>query len=402
MTTIRNGRGIASVQNRMDARLAGQPLGDGYDRAYENPFLPQISTLTLAEQADVSDEIVAGQVWTLTLTDPDGVAYTTLYTVTAADDTAGTDGAGLAYMAGVLAGALEANPELDQLITATSAAAVITVTWRHPNQGAWTITAVCTPAAAEVVLLATPATSQTAGGAVLPMGRFVVMAAPEGQGVRRAQLPTAATQVIAGIALRDISQARVFDTAPDAVDSYAIGSMVSVRELGDTAVQNVGAAAANGDPVYAVINTTGGDALGEARPTRAGVAQVTTATPTVANATVYALQVFVPAFEDQPAQNVTGEYTSDGSATDIEINDGIRASLAANGLTGITLGGTTTITFTDTVLGRPFSVIDVAEAGDWASIVETTAAAQYTMLVPRALWSRPTPASTVGTVRLAR
>jgi hypothetical protein len=155
MTTIRNGRGISAVQRTQDARVAGEPSGPGFDRPYENPLLPQISTLTLAAVADVSDEIVEDQVWTITLTDPDGVAYETDYTVTAADNTAGTDGAGLAYMAGRLAVAIEANGELVNIVSASAAAAVVTITWLHPNRGTWTVAAVCAPAAAEVVLLAT-------------------------------------------------------------------------------------------------------------------------------------------------------------------------------------------------------------------------------------------------------
>jgi len=404
MVTIRNGRGIVSTQYSQDARVAGEPAGEGYDRPYENPLLPQISTLTLAEQVDVSDEIVAGQVWTITLTDPDGVAYTTLYTVTAADDTAGTDAEGLAYMAGVLAAALEANSELTNLVSATSTGAVITVTWLHPNQGAWTITAVCTPAAAETVLLATPATSQTAGGTVLPMARFVAEIAPETGGLRRARLPNAATDRLAGVALRDLTQDRLFDTDPNAVDSYPAGSMVGVRERGDVHMVNTSTTAAViGDPVYAVISTTGGDALGEVRPDRDGVGQVITATPTVANTTVYGLQVFIPEFEDQPSQVVVAEYTSDASATDVEICDGLRADFAAKGLAStVTLGGTTTITFTDTIVGRQIAVTDVMEAGDWTSITTTIAAAQYTLLAPRARWVRPAAAGATGTINLQR
>lgn len=407
MTTIRNGTGITAVQRTQDARVAGEPAGPGFDRPYENPLLPQISTLTLAAQADVSDEIVADQVWTITLIDPDGVAYETDYTVTAADNTAGTDGAGLAHMATQLAAALEANGELVNIVSASAAAAVITITWLHPNRGTWTVAAVCAPAVAETVLLATAATGQTAGGSTLPMARVVAMRPPATGGLRRAGLPSALTDILAGVALRDITQVRAYDTTLAAVDTYPAGSMVGVREEGDVHMVNTGSdAAAIGDPVYVVIATTGGDLLGEVRPTRAGTADVWTLTPTAANATTYGISIHFPAWDGMDAITLVPEtYVSDGSGTATEICDGLRASLVALGgqYTDLaTSSGTDTLIITGDILGRPMVVTDAAEAGDFASITHTTTAAAYTLLLPRARWVRPAAAGAVGTIRLAR
>jgi len=406
MTTIRTGRGISSVQRTQDARVAGEPSGPGFDRPYENPFLAQISTLTLAAQSDVSDEIVADQVWTITLTDPDGVAYATTYTVTAADNTAGTDGAGLAHMATQLAAAIEANGDLINVVSASAASAVITITWLAPNRGAWTVAGVCAPAAAETVLLATAATSQSAGGSVLPMARFVRMAAPFGAGIRRARLPTSTSDILAGVALRDITQVRLYDTSVDAVDSYPIGSMVGVREEGDVHVRNTSAtAAAIGDPVHVVIATTGGDLLGEVRPDRDGTADVWTITPTAVNDAVYGLSIHFPAWEDQPAMTfVVPPVTADGSATATEIVTLLAASIATvSELPSLlTTSGTTTLILTGDQEGRPFTVYDSAEAGDYASITHTTTAAAYTMLAPRCRWVRGAAAGAVGTIRIAR
>ncbi len=408
MSALRNGRGITAESlgnGRQDAYQAGQPIGDGRDVAYQNPYLPQISTLTLAATADVSDEIVADQLWTITLTDPDGVAYVTTYLVTAADNTAGTDGAGLAHMATQLAAALEGDADLDNLVDATSSAAVITVTWRHPNQGAWTITAVCTPAAAEAVLLATPATSQTAGGVVIPMARFVtygtLTTSLVGGPGRRAALPTAVTNVIAGIALKDYTQVRPFDTTASAVNSYPIGAMVSVREVGEAAMQNVGdATAVAGGAVWAVVATTGGDALGEARSDRDGTADVWTLTPTVADTTLYAIQLTLPAWENLPLVVRTYEYTSDGSAADSEITADFISQINGDATVSarVTASGTATLIITGDILGMPILVQDAPSAGDWTSITHTTTAAAYTVLVPHARWTIPTAAEAIGRV----
>lgn len=406
MTTIRNGAGITAVQRTQDARVAGEPSGPGFDRPYENPLLPQISTLTLAAQADVSDEIVADQVWSITLTDPDGVAYLTLYTVTTADNTAGTDGAGLAHMATRLAAALEANGELVNIVSASAAGAVITITWLHPNRGTWTVAAVCAPAVAETVLLATAATSQTAGGSTLPMARVVAMRAPATGGLRRAGLPSALTDILAGVALRDITQVRLYDTTLAAVDTYPAGSMVGVREEGDVHVANTSStAAAIGDPVHVVIATTGGDLLGEVRPDRDGTADVWTITPSAADAAVYGLSIHFPAWEDQPAMTfVVPPVTSDGSATATEIVTLLAASIATvSELPALlTTSGTTTLVLTGDQEGRPFTVYDAAEAGTYTSITHTTTAAAYTMLAPRWRWVRPAASAAVGTIRIAR
>lgn len=408
MTTIRNGRGITSVQQFQDEREAGQPIGRGYDRAYENPLLPQVTVVTLAEQVDVSDEIVAGQVWTITLTDPDGVQYQTLYTVTGDDDTAGTDADGLEYMAGVLAAAMEADSQLDNIVSAVATGPGLpswTITWLHPDQGDWTVTAVCTPFAAETVLLATAVTSQTAGGTTIPMGRFVDMAQPEPGGLRRAVLPTTSTGILAGLTLRDISQVRPFDTSAAAVNAYPTGEMMGVREEGDAAVLNVGPAAALGDEVHVVISTAGGDALGEARADRQGVAHIVTATPTVANTTPYSLQVSIAAQDGLPELTRTFAITSDGTATDVEINDALRAQMAADAefTARVVASGTTTLVLTGQDPGVSFTVLDVQEgAGDWTSITVTQAAVPYTRLLPRVRWIRPTPSGTVGVARLTR
>lgn len=410
MSTINTGYGIRSVQRYMDARVAGEPAGPGYDRPYENPLLAQVATTTWSAAADVSDEIVAGQIIRTTITDPAGVAYVTDYTVTADDNTAGTDGAGLALVATRQAAAIEANPELVNIVSASASGAVCTVSWLHYDaRGDWSYTSTVVPAAAETTLVSTEVAASTSmGGAVIPMARFVAEIAPvHGQGVRRARLPTGSTDRIAGVALRDITQVRAYDLTPAAVDSYPVGSMLGVRESGDVHMANTGdVAAAIGDPVYAVISTTGGDALGEARPTRAGTADVWTLTPTAGNATTYGIVLHFPTWDGMDAVTLVPEtYVSDGSGTATEICDGLRTALAALGAQYTDLAtssGTDTLVITGDILGRPFVVTDASEAGDFASITHTTTGAMYTVLVPRARWVRPAAASAVGTINLSR
>lgn len=413
MPAIRNGRGITRESlgsGRMDALREGQPIGHGRDVAYSNPFLPQISTITLTAAADVSDEIVAGQVWTITATSDDfGDVITTSYTVTADDNTAGTDGAGLEYMAGQLVDAINANVEMQNVATAANVLGVITLTFLHAGQ-AWTVAASCAPAAAEDVLTSTEANSQTAGGSALPMARFVTFGSPVPDGAggpgRRASLPDSTTDVIAGIALADYTQVRPYSVSNSAGNSYPVGAMVPVREEGEVAMTNQGdSAAAAGDPVYCVISTTGGDALGEARADIDGTADVWTLTPSATNDAVYGITIHFPAWNGESARTfVVPPVTADGSATATEIVTLLAASIAtvAELPALITTSGTSTLILTGDEVGRPFTVYDSAEAGDFTSITHTTTAAAYTVLVPRCRWTIPTAVGAIGRVYVGR
>lgn len=409
MVQISNGRGITRASmgsGRQDAYREGQPVGNGRDIPYANPSLPQIDTITLTAAADVSDEIVEGQVWTITLTSDDfGDVVTTTYEVTADDNTAGTDGAGLEYMAGQLVDAINANVDMQNVAVATNVLGVITLTYLHAGQ-AWTMTASCAPAAAETTLVSTEATSQTAGGTTIPMARFVtygtpVPGGPGGPG-RRGSLPTAATQTIAGITLADWSQVRPYTLGTSATNAYAVGSIMSVREEGEVAMVNQGGSAAvAGDDVYCVISTTGGDSLGQARSTPDGTADVWTLTPTEANTAVFGITIHFPAWNGESARTfVVPPVTSDGDATATEIVTLLAASIAtvAELPSLITTSGTATLIITGDDLGRPFTVYDSAEAGDFTSITHTTTAAAYTVKVPGARWTIPTAVGATGRV----
>lgn len=405
MSSLRPGIGIASVPYLMDRQVEGQPHGPGRDLPYENPLLAQISTTTWSADTDVSDEIVAGQTIRTTLTDPDGTAYVTDYVVTAADDTAGTDAAGLALMAQRQAESLNDNSDLNNIVIATYSGAVCTVSWLHPDpRGNWTFAATVIPAVAETTLVTTEATSQSQGGTAVPMARFVARRAPIGNGRRRANLPSASTDVLAGVTWRDPTQSRSSSLLSATTNDYQVGSMMTVRQVGQISVTNVGAAASDGDPVYCVISTSGGDALGEVRGDRDGTADVWTLTPTATNDALYGIVIHFPAWDGMDAITLVPEtYVADASATPTEICDGLRASIAALGTQAtdlLTTSGTATLVLTGDILGRPFVVTDAAEAGDFASITHTTTAAQYTMLVQGARFDEAVASGAVGKIYL--
>lgn len=409
---LQNGIGIASVPYRMTRQVEGQPHGapggPRRDMPYENPLLAQVATCTVGSTSDVSDEIAAGQVVTATFTDPDGVVYTASHTVTADENTAGTDADGIALMADIIADMINAEETLANIVEAEAAAAVTTVRWLHPDpRGNWGFSVSIAAAAAETPLTTTEvAASQSTGGTVIPMGRFLAYRTPVTGGRRRGGLPNAATDRIAAVALRDPTQYRGTSQLATATNDYPVGCVMTARELGQVSVRNVSeVAAVAGDPVYTVISTTGGDALGQARCDRDGTADVWTATPTAANATAYALEVRFPEWDGEPAESfLLGDITSDGSATQTEISDAFKTLAATTPyarlleLVSLNATGVATIVFTGRQLGRPFVVADAAEAGDWASITHTTTAAQYTKLVQGARWDEDTAAGAVGKI----
>lgn len=103
-----------------------------------------------------------------------------------------------------------------------------------------------------------------------------------------------------------------------------------------------------------------------------GVAQVTTVTPTLANTTLYSLDVFAG------GRPFHFEYTSDGTATAIEICDGLRAVMVADAaftaLISVPGAGAATLVMTAVSAGVPFQVYTGGSPGAYTSITLTTPA----------------------------
>jgi hypothetical protein len=96
--------------------------------------------------------------------------------------------------------------------------------------------------------------------------------------------------------------------------------------------------------------------------------------------------------------------TADASATATEIVTLLAASIAtvAELPSLITTSGAATLIITGDDLGRPFTVYDSSEPGDFTSITHTTTAAAYTKLVPNARWTIPTAVGARGRVYVSR
>lgn len=377
--TIQNGLGITGYSRRLTrAAREGQP-------AYAKPpialpmivaLLAQISTITIGTYAD------DGDTFTSQITKPDG---TVVSTATTRASSVPVDAAAAAT---AHAAAINATTSLRGHVVASAASNVVTLRFVHPNVAYPVATAAVTGTTA------TAATTQTAGGTDIPLGRFVKSAtSAAGQSAVAALESTDAETAIAGVIMAPLTQYPNGESAlSSAVDVCPVGQMAAVAYDGPILMRNNGSVATvPGGTVYAVIANTGGDEVGEARSDGDGVAQVDTFTPTAANTTHYALRIRFRGVD------YFGTMISDGSGTATEICDGLRTDLGT--IAGLTFSGTATLIITGPE-GETFTAESIGVGV--LTRAATTAAVPYAIPIStdRAHWLEVTAPGELGPVNL--
>ena len=272
---------------------------------------------------------------------------------------------------------IEANAVLRNVLRATSAAAVVTLTWIRAGETCTVTTSA--PSGATLTWAETTA----AAVANLPVGIAVAYGATAGTIRALATGDTDAS--IAGVVARHEGK-MVGNTGVTAdVDGYEAGSEVPVLKSGVIAVPVEEAVVENGT-VRARMIAAATEQAGRFRTTHDGTAQVTTGTPTAANDTEYVLQIH---FTAGPAkgETFTIQCVSDSSATATEICTALKASLNADTRLAalITESGTDTLILTATDDESIFQVTDIG-AGAWASITTGTAGAPDTITMANAAY----------------
>lgn len=225
----------------------------------------------------------------------------------------------------------------------------------------------------------------------LPAGIFVKRG---GEGL--ANLISAAADALSGVVLNTFSR-NPGDSglALSGTDAYGPHQPMPVLESGPAWVVCEQSMAIS-DPIYVRFsaNGTGKLQVGAVRKDADGVAQVTTITPTAANATTYVLDV-----ELSTGHRATFEYLSDGSATAAEIVTGFKTLMAADTeVSGeITATGSATLILTGVTAGKSFIA---QSAGDGVlTVVATTPPAAHARLVKGARVERASTAA-AGVVEL--
>ena len=252
MSQVLNGYGFRPGAYTDQANpLEGTAGTDLKARSYANPLLNQVSQWTVAG-VDTSG------VHSVTIQLPDGTLLTATYTATVPPDDSTAVAAGLVND-------INTSDAWANVATAQNAAGVITVTYLHAGF-IYPVTGTVVQGAATITIDANP---QDAGGAPMPVGRWVVAAAnPVDPDVPAAALPGPGGNLV-GITKRPHGQLvqTVVATNPDQADeSFIASDMVPVGYSGSMYVRNAGSVASVKDAqVFAVVNTAGGNRLGESR-----------------------------------------------------------------------------------------------------------------------------------------
>lgn len=388
---MQNGLGVTSYRSPADTTrfVEGQVcnLGLAKFRTYRNPLLPQISTITITGFGADADSIA------LSITRPDGVVVSgASLTVTRAASVPVDDAAAAAALVLLV----NAHASLNGHVVASSALGVVTLTFDHPGL-------TYTVATTVVACVATVATSQTAGGSAFPLGRFTAAGTSvDGQPALRALTASDTAAAIAGVVVRpEFQYANAGSVLASDVDSVPIGELASVIYEDCVAMRNNGSAAASaGGTVYAVVATTGGDEIGEARSDTSGVAQVITLTPGAGQNSVAVSVVITVTAGEHVGKSLFLSTTADGSMTATEVCDAWRVIINADAFWSTILvdSGTATliITAADSSIG-----LDAVQANGTVTVdVATTARAPYAIPLDtsRFYWAEAVAAGAVGRV----
>lgn len=394
--TIANGRGITSYPRFQQTRIEGGPTRARGLRAVlgcANPILVQLHKILIGGTA--SD----GNYVTTIVDDQTGETWV----VTTVRATTPSSNADIAAQHAADINALQGlNGVVNAVINGTTAEQV-DLTFLHPGI---TYTVTCTETTATGTI--TPTKLQTAGGANRKLARAVRSSSfLSGQHVIADLATTSLAADVIGMTLRPQAAGphNLGSVLAADVDQWISPQAVDVIEEGYAAAKNVSSVAAVARaPVYVVRATTGGDELGQFRSDAEGVAHVVEAAPTAANSTDYVLEIELV---DESTGKVVGShtafYTSDASATDAEIVDGLIADIDLSELV-LSLGVTTANVSDDLEITAPLGYrLNVVNTGTGTlAVADVTAFAMYTIRMDAWKWQEPVAASGVGEVYFGR
>lgn len=246
---IQNQAGVTSYPTRQGQNPVGTAafVKPPLVRPVLNPDLAQVTDVTFAG-TETDGEYAFDIVDTQT-----GITHT----ITQTRSTTPATNTDLADAATLL---VNGDSALLNIVTAENTAGVLTLTFLH-NGRVYTVGNEVVTGPATLVA----ADTQSPGGSALPFGRFATLTTNPG-GEPIVTLPDAVAEAaINGIILRSYAHANQQSSLASAVDAVQVGEMVDLAYEGGVIMENVGAAALPNGVVHVVINTAGGDQLGEAR-----------------------------------------------------------------------------------------------------------------------------------------
>jgi len=387
--TITNQAGLTAFSRDFHTMQEGQPWDSDFKaRPYRNPYLAQLSTISIAGFGADADSIAVN------VTLPGGAVITE--TVTRASSVPVDDAAAAVAMAALL----NARAELSGHLVATTDGDDLILTFDHENvvYPVTTTVVACTGTVVETV---------SAGGSTVPYGRFIAAgAAVGGQSALRALVATDRTAQIRAVTARPQIGVNLGSALATAVDEIAAGDIGAGLYEGPVAMRNNGSvAAAEGGTVYAVVATTGGDEIGEARSDPSGGTQVATIT-VVADHQNYAVNFGIGGVDYQFSYAPTDGTTSTADAID-GLEDSALQTITDRGIAALVTASTASATATMTLTaaaGYEFDYVDVTsfgedvEATSGTVVVAATAVYAAPLDSSRFYWAEAVAAGAVGPV----
>lgn len=268
--TIRSGYGITGYGDQ-ETPLDGSPAFDVRANPRANPLLPQLATMLFG--GTITDGL-----YSQTFVGPDGSTVTVAVTRAAAVPLTDAD------MAIAAVAAIAADDDWSNVATAEVDGGTpeqVNLTWLHPAD-TWTVGATVAPAPGTL----TTAITQAAGGAPVPVGRFLISVAnTQDPDIMAGGLPlvgSTAAQII-GFNLRDGSVENSGLPGEALFESTLASGMMSSGEEGAVYATNHGTVpTTDRGAVHVVRNPAGGNFPGQARSDADGANTVALSTATQA------------------------------------------------------------------------------------------------------------------------
>lgn len=223
-------------------------------------------------------------------------------------------------IAAAIAAAINADPVVAGIVTATVNSAIVTLTANVKGR-AFVLSSSTTGSTSTLVSATTTASSQNA----IPVGVFVAYGSAA-ESLRALQANDTPAK-IAGLVASSSNQDEAANDGTAA--GYSAGKSIPVMSQGDMNVipETV---VAKGDKVYARLSAAGSEVLGSARNSPDGTAQVVDVEPTEANDTRYQLDILVRDGLGNLLAAGSFDVLSDSAATETEISTLLKNQIDAH------------------------------------------------------------------------
>lgn len=281
--------------------------------------------------------------------------------------------------------AIDLNAQLGSILTATvngTTAEQVDLVFLHAGR-VYTVTTAVTGGGTMVFT-----EDQAPGGSALNIARFVRYGTEiDGDRVVQDLVSSSLSADVIAFLLTPLAEI-TNQASPLAADEdqYLAGEAVNAGYRGKAMAENVGGAGSNGGFVFVVVDTAGGDEIGEMRADADGTAHVVEASPAAGNDLHYQLSIsLISLSTGLTVHSETFGFLSDASGTAAEVADGMVLAVDASAL--VTQHGCTSANVGDDLevtapVGFRLDIADGGGAGIF-TVAEITPLVANTIRLPK-------------------